>query len=195
VLKFGSVDDEDHGYAYDAGWNLSYRTNNGSLEAFTVDGKNQLTNYSSAGENSFDANGNLTNYNYGATIFLHDDENRMISAEDVDKHKWATEFFYDGLWRLRARLEYNLTNSAWELAGQTRYVYDGWRVIQERDGDNTPRVSYTRGNDLSRSLEGAGGIAGLLARTDTDGSTFYHTDGNGNVTYLVDGSQALAASG
>ena len=55
------------------------------------------------------------------------------------------------------------------------YIYDGMRVIQERDGGNTPSVSYTRGNDLSGSMEGAGlprqseasagGIGGLLARS------------------------------
>ena len=49
------------------------------------------------------------------------------------------------------------------------------RAIQERHGNNTPKVSYTRGTDLSGSLEGAGlprqsqatagGIGGLLARS------------------------------
>jgi hypothetical protein len=37
------------------------------------------------------------------------------------------------------------------------------RVIQERT--TVPTVSYTRGSDLSGSLEGAGGIGGLLARS------------------------------
>jgi len=61
-------------------------------------------------------------------------------------------------------------------------------------------VSYTRGTDLSGSLEGAGGIGGLLARSHGDSGgnwsihNFYHADGNGNITYLVDSSQALAAS-
>jgi hypothetical protein len=88
------------------------------------------------------------------------------------------------------------------------------RVIQERDDSNTPTVSYTRGSDLSGSMEGAGGWAsqalpvrcprgecrfaassgGLLARSHGYSSgnwsthNFYHADGNGNVTYLVDGS-------
>src|SRR5438046_8401755 len=76
------------------------------------------------------------------------------------------------------------------------------RVIQERDGNNTPTVSYTRGNDLSGRLQGAGGIGGLLARSHDYASTngnwythnFYHADGNGNIAYLVNSSQALAAS-
>ena len=76
----------------------------------------------------------------------------------------------------------------------------GMRVIQERDGSDVPLVSYTRGTDVSGSLEGAGGIGGLLARSHGYSSgnwsthNFYHADGNGNITYLVDGSQGLAAS-
>src|SRR5437016_4421629 len=73
--------------------------------------------------------------------------------------------------------------------------------IQERNGtNNAPLVSYTRGNDLSGSLEGAGGIGGLLARSHGYSSgnwtthNFYHADGNGNITYIVNSSQALAAS-
>ena len=50
--------------------------------------------------------------------------------------------------------------AGWQTNSETRYLYDGWRVIQERDGSNTPLVSYTRGTDLSGSLEGAGGIGG-----------------------------------
>jgi hypothetical protein len=48
--------------------------------------------------------------------------------------------------------------------------------------------------DLSGTLQGAGGVGGLLARTDNTGNTaYYHSDGNGNVTMLVDGSGNLLA--
>lgn len=65
-----------------------------------------------------------------------------------------------------------------------------------------PTVSYTRGTDLSGSLEGAGGIGGLLSRSHGYSSgtgnwsthNAYHADGNGNITYLVNSSQTLAAS-
>ena len=81
------------------------------------------------------------------------------------------------------------------------YVYDGMRVIQERDSNNTPAVSYTRGIDLSGSLEGAGGIGGLLARSQRlllaatgPATTCYHADGNGNITCLINSSQTMVAS-
>jgi len=63
-------------------------------------------------------------------------------------------------------------------------------------------VSYTRGTDLSGSFEGAGGIGGLLGRShgyhsgtgNWNTHNYYHADGAGNVTYLVNSSQTLAAS-
>lgn len=55
---------------------------------------------------------------------------------------------------------------SWIETNEVRYVYDGYRVIQERHANNLPQVTCTRGIDLSSSLQGAGGIGGLLARTD-----------------------------
>ena len=85
------------------------------------------------------------------------------------------------------------------MTRSTQYIYDGNRVIQERVS-GTPTVAYTRGIDLSGSMEGAGGIGGLLARSSSYASgnftnhNYYHADGNGNVTYLVNSGQTMAAS-
>ena len=74
-------------------------------------------------------------------------------------------------------------------------------MIQERDNNgNTPLVSYTRGSDLSGTLEGAGGVGGLLARSHgySSGSwttnNFYHADGGGNISYMVNTNQAMVAT-
>jgi RHS repeat-associated protein len=86
------------------------------------------------------------------------------------------------------------------LNGETQYVYDGWRVIQERNSSGTPVVSYTRGTDLSGSMEGAGGIGGLLARShgysagNWSTHSYYHADGNGNITYLLNAGQSMVAN-
>ena len=87
------------------------------------------------------------------------------------------------------------------MTNEVHYVYDGRVVIQERDANNLPLVTYTRGNDLSGTSQGAGGIGGLLARTDNGllaigdsrASAFYHCDGNGNVTALIGTNQLVAA--
>jgi RHS repeat-associated protein len=103
-----------------------------------------------------------------------------------------TTFVYDGKRRRRVtREETKGSSGQWVLASETRYVYDGMRVIQERTSNGVPTVAYTRGPDLSGTLEGAGGIGGLLARSEwnsvssTWSHAFYHSDGVGNVTALA----------
>jgi hypothetical protein len=71
---------------------------------------------------------------------------------------------------MHIRLEYASSSGGWLLASETRYIYFGNLVIQERDAYNLPRVAYTRGTDLSGSLQSAGGIGGLLARTEIPGA-------------------------
>jgi len=97
---------------------------------------------------------------------------------------WQSQFVYDGKLRRRIERDYSWTGS-WTETNEVHFIYDGNLVIQERDSNSVVQVTYTRGNDLSGSLQGAGGIGGLLARTDTNGSVFYHADGNGNITCLI----------
>ncbi len=172
-----SVNGEGRGYAYDSAWNLSFRTNNGALVTFLVDGKNQLTNATPAGNETYDDNGNVTYADVSFRGYDYNDENRLVNwyyygdgvngnGNSATHDDLRTQFIYDGLGRLRKRIEYWGKNPpAWSVISETRYIYDGMRVIQERSSANTPTVSYTRGTDLSGSLEGAGGIGGLLARS------------------------------
>jgi RHS repeat-associated protein len=102
---------------------------------------------------------------------------------------------------LRKRIDYTwLDPYGWYGGVETRYLYDGMRVIQERDSSNTPTVGYTRGLDLSGTLESAGGIGGLLGRSHTYSSgsfsthNCYQADGGGNVTYIVNSSQSSVAT-
>jgi RHS repeat-associated protein len=73
-----------------------------------------------------------------------------------------------------------------------RFVHDGWNLLAELNASsgNAPLRSYLWGQDLSGSMEGAGGIGGLLAVRDHAGGTYHFVgfDGNGNVTVLVNAS-------
>jgi RHS repeat-associated protein len=107
---------------------------------------------------------------------------------------------YDGKMRRRIRQECTWQGGIWVQTNEVYYVYDGNLVIQERDVNNLPTTTYTRGLDLSGSLQGAGGIGGLLARTSQAyadgplaGQSYYHCDGNANVTMLINNSQAIVA--
>jgi YD repeat-containing protein len=144
----------------------------------------------------YDSNGNLTND--GLRSFAYDDENQLILVWVTNQ--WQLQFTYDGKMRRRIRQEFAWQSGAWVQTNEIYYVYDGNVVIQERDINNLPVTTYTRGKDLSGSLEGAGGIGGLLSMTLnvqpgmlSSNSFFYHADGNGNVTALINGSQGIVA--
>jgi RHS repeat-associated protein len=140
---------------------------------------------------SYDPSGNLVSDGY--RYFAYDDENQLISV--WVPNLWRTCFAYDGQMRLRKRTECSWSGSNWTTNSTVLYLYDGNVVVQEQDANNIPKVSYTRGRDLSGSMQGAGGIGGLLARTDhsTGTRTYYHADGNGNITCLIDASQTVVA--
>jgi RHS repeat-associated protein len=142
----------------------------------------------------YDSNGNLTND--GLRSFAYDDENQLIQVWVPGQ--WFSQFTYDGKMRRRIRQEYAWQGSAWVQTNAIYYAYDGNLVLQERTAANLPSITFTRGKNLSGSLDGAGGIGGLLSMTlnATAGglsanSLFYHCDGNGNVTMLLNPSQAI----
>jgi len=141
----------------------------------------------------YDQNGNLrTN---GTRVFQYDDENQLICI--TEPGAWMSTNVYDGKMRRRIRKDYAWSGGAWVQTNEVRYIYDGNLVIQERNPFNIPVNTYTRGKDLSGGLESAGGIGGLLALTRPSGSglqhVYYHGDGNGNVTALVDALQKIVA--
>jgi RHS repeat-associated protein len=131
----------------------------------------------------YDLNGNLLNeYSVsGGTnrAFAYDDENQLTSVYVTNN--WRSDFVYDGKFRRRIEKDFSWSGSSWLQTNEIHFIYDGNVVIQERDTNNTPLVTYTRG------------VGGLLARTDGNGSTYYHADGNGNITMLINSYQAIVA--
>ena len=143
---------------------------------------------------------------FTAETFVYDAENRLIEyrpttpgADDL-----KVTFGYDYLGRRVRKQVYEYDNSAWSQTADVKFVYDGWRPLLELDGLNSDAVirKYTWGLDLSRSLEGAGGIGGLLAVSDADdpgdptdqsGNFVFCYDGNGNVGQVVNWSADAAS--
>jgi RHS repeat-associated protein len=159
---------------------------------------NTLTNSMTTNNASFqyDGNGNLTND--GLRSFAYDDENQLIQVWATNQ--WFSQFTYDGKMRRRIRQEYTWRGGAWVQTNEVYYVYDGNAVVQERNINDQPATTYTRGLDLSATLQGAGGIGGLLSMTlntapgpSSSNSMYYHSDGNGNVTMLISSSQFIVA--
>ncbi len=88
----------------------------------------------------------------------------------------------------------------WQTFETRTFVYDDWNLIHETiytiDGSttNTTEVQYFWGLDLSDSLQGAGGVGGLLA-VSRNGQFYFPTyDNNGNVTKYIDESGNIVAA-
>ncbi len=143
----------------------------------------------------YDGNGNLTND--GLRSFAYDDENQLIQVWVTNQ--WFSQFTYDARMRRRIRQEFAWQGGAWVQTNAVYYIYDGNLVIQERDANNAPSVTYTRGEDLDGRLDAAGGIGGLLAWTALAsaavplGQNYYHCDANGNITMLINTNQQIVA--
>jgi len=185
------------GLTYDAAWNMTARTNGGTVN-YGVNNLNQVTGDGGTYTYTYDNNGNRTYRTAsggGYVLMVYDDENQLIRQETDTSTTWESyrfklEYVYDGKLRLRERKYYTWLSGSWYPTSTERYVYDGMLLVQERP--SSPSVCYTRGVDLSGSLDGAGGIGGLLARSHGFNSgtgawsthSAYHADGNGNVTAL-----------
>ena len=181
-----------------AGFTLSNGTNTFTAIATDSLGRgdtNTLNSYLPSTLNFvYDLNGNLrTN---GTRVLEYDDENQLTRV--TEPSAWKAEFTYDGKLRMRISKDYAWRNGAWVLTNEVHRIYNGMLVLQERDQFNVPKLTYTRGKDLSGSLEGAGGIGGLLALSEMSNlsspiHSYFHADGNGNVTALVDTNQNVVA--
>ncbi len=133
----------------------------------------------------YDANGNLVWD--GKKRLDYDADNQLITVTFTNTVQ--SKFVYDGLSRLRIRREYTWQTNQWKLTNEVRYIYDHNLVIQERDSNNVPKLTYTRGLDLNETFQEAGGIGGLLALTQngaTNQHFYYDNDAAGNVTGLFD---------
>ena len=103
-----------------------------------------------------------------------------------------TAFAYDYMGR-RVRKAVYANN---ELISETLFVWNGWNIIEEITRQNGTESSryFVWGLDLSQSLQGAGGIGGLLCVSDATASYHYLYDANGNVGQLVNSATGEIAA-
>jgi RHS repeat-associated protein len=148
----------------------------------------------------YDLDGNLTND--GRWVIAWDAENRASSFTSLSATPAASrkkvECAYDLKWRRVQKISSTWNGSAYAPQFTNRFIYDGWNLTGILDGANTVLYSFTWGNDLSGTEQGAGGIGGLISmRVHTgalSGTYFYAFDGNGNVTALVNAADSTIAA-
>ena len=144
----------------------------------------------------YDADGNLTNDSLWTNVW--NGENRRITVESGTgvppvarvREQWI--ILADGRWIERIVSTNNGT--AYYPSQTNRYIWDNQVLLAVLDHTNGLVMSFLRGLDLSGSIQGAGGVGGVLAvsagssiqcgaMANTTHFTCY--DGNGNVTTLV----------
>jgi RHS repeat-associated protein len=137
---------------------------------------------------TYDDDGNLLTD--GTWTYTWNGENRLVKLEGETR---KLEFTYDSQGRRISKKSYSgSVIFGWTLQDDRLFLYDNWNLIAEftiHDSQLTIHKTFTWGLDLSGSLQGAGGVGGLLSLTTTDNgqpTTNYPAyDGNGNVMSLV----------
>ena len=143
------------------------------MKSYTANDLNQLKHVGTQ-ERLFDEDGNITDN--GTHLYIWDAENRLIEIKKKSDNSTVATYAYD----------YQSRRITKTVGGvETNFVYDDWNPIAEFSGTTLDK-SYTWGMDLSGSMQGAGGVGGLLSVNDGS-DTYYPTfDGNGNVSEYVD---------
>ena len=165
---------------------------------------------------SYDPDGNLT-YD-GRNYYAWDAEQRLAvvytpaystippnASTPVDvRLAYKIEFTYDALGRRIQKFVYRLVGSLPYPVSIEHYLYDGWNlagVWRAVDPSNSVTAyslhqAYVWGPDVSGTLQGAGGVGGLLMSLTGSGNNWtaqhYCYDGNGNVTAQVQGDAGSA---
>ena len=106
------------------------------------------------------------------------------------------EWKYDAWGRRVRQTSYILTNGAWQVVEDLKFVSDpelfGRHIAELNATNNALLRAHVWGLDLSETLDGAGGVGGLLwvrmATGPAAGTHFVSYDGNGNGWNLVSAS-------
>jgi RHS repeat-associated protein len=148
---------------------------------------NEITQLTDPGDKTpaYDAAGNLTGgYTPAGLAFTgaYDGSNRLLTHTYTDGGGVVNLSEYHYLGQMLTKKK-TYRNGA--VTQERRYVYDGGRLVQERDASNNLVNEYTYGLGMP------GGIGGLLRlqQGGLSGAKYpYLFDGKGNVTALLNGS-------
>jgi len=144
---------------------------------------------------TYDADGNLTQD--GRWTYTWDAENRPIGMTNITGVPSAAQmgltFGYDYKGRRVSKI---VTTAA--STNSLTFAYDAWNLIAILNPLSSILDSFEWGTDLSGSMQGAGGVGGLISMSvyggTNAGNYFYCYDGNGNVAALVNVSNVTVAA-
>ena len=175
-------------HEYDGIGNTITATLNSETNTYTANNLNQYTSIISASappcETVHDADGNMLSD--GNLSFTYDAANRLktVSSNGV----LLVTNFYDA----KSRRVKKVTQEA-----TITFFYDAWNLIEERisyTNGTSSTIHYYWGKDLSGTLQGVGGVGGLLYLTVADTIYIPCYDNNGNVTRYLDANGNVVAA-
>ncbi|MFA7173752.1 MAG: RHS repeat-associated core domain-containing protein, partial [Kiritimatiellia bacterium] len=172
-----------------------------ATNTYTANQLNQYTSVNSGGSArnlTHDDDGNLT-CDGAQWHHAYDGENRLVSSSNFTSGVLC-DYAYD--YQSRRISKTTLTPNPYSSL-TTKYIWNGFNITAEIIIDHvTPATNinyYTWGLDLSSTLQGAGGVGGLLSDTKITNSgtnTYFSVgDANGNITEYVDVPGTTAAHG
>ena len=173
-----------YAYLYDT---IGNRREASANEVTNVYQANELNQYNNINEGAvdpvYDADGNLIQL--GPWVYSWDGENRLISVSSNGVPVMQNQ--YDYMSRRVMKATATQTNT---------FIYDAWNMVQESTVSvlQSHVSHFVWGLDLSQSLQGAGGVGGLLAILSPDSCLMTPAcDANGNITEYIDGGGSTVA--
>jgi len=187
---------------------VNYTTN-----ALNQYGEIKTSSVVSVGNSSHDLDGNFIED--AKNRYTWDAENRLVRVDSKDG-KLHLDYTYDYQSRRTVRIETKEPGTKHEEQRTTYYLYDAWNVIAEVSASRSqeigpgsqnetevsqlgtlnfnPATLYSWGRDLSGSLQGTGGVGGLLAISSNHTQRYPAYAANGNVSQILDEVGAITAA-
>ena len=174
-------------YEFDGIGNALWTSLNTATNSYTANALNQYTAISNLVQSCnpvHDLDGNmLTN---GAWSYTWDAENRLTGVASNGIHVVTNAYDY---------MNRRVTKTT--AVKVTHFIWDGWNIVAEiavdRQTGETNLTRYVWGLDLSGTLQGAGGVGGLLAVSLNGTWHFPLFDNNGNITAYVNEQSTVVA--
>ena len=185
------IADHEFAYLFDDIGNRKQTVTNGTAVSYAANLLNQYTSVGGRGWTN-DPDGNLLTDSAWTNTW--DGENRLLTMT-TNGQKLA--FTYDWQGRRIQKRVWNNTGGTGAPAVDQRFVYNGWNLIAALSSPSNVLQSFTWGSDLSASMQGAGGVGGLLAiscRGTQATNCFAAYGGNGNIVALVNCADASIAA-
>ncbi len=149
---------------------------------------------------TYDPAGNLIQSKDGSSEsrYIYNAENRLIAYEPArpKENDIKVSYTYDYMGRRAEKKTFTFSETGWQPASHTYFIYDGWNLLAEIDLNSKRETNYIWGLDISGSIHGAaGGVGGLLTRIDHNQQAAHYTyDNRGNISQLINQDGTLLST-